>query len=91
MPARYGWLQAVTTNLRAGLLRKNGVPYSEQTRMTENWQLNDSGVDYGGDWLTVTTILRDPLYLAGPYVENALFNHEADGSKWNPAPCTLRE
>lgn len=91
MPARYGWLQALTMDLRPGLLRKNGVPYSGQTRMTENWQLNDSGEGYGGEWLTVTTILRDPQYLAGPYVENALFNREADGSKWSPTPCSLRE
>lgn len=90
-PARYGWLQAVTTNLRPGLLRKNGVPYSAQTKMTEHWQLNDSGEDYGGVWLTVTTILRDPQYLAGPYVENALFNREADGSNWAPARCSLQE
>ncbi len=90
-PARYGWLQAVTTDLRAGLLRKNGVPYSGQTRMTENWQLNDGGDDYGGEWLTVTTILQDPQYLAGPYVENALFDREADGSKWDPTPCSLGE
>jgi hypothetical protein len=90
-PVSYGWLQAVTTHLRPGLLRKNGVPYSAQTNMTENWQLNDSGEDYGGAWLTVTTILRDPQYLAGPYVENALFNREADGSKWAPAPCSLEE
>lgn len=90
MPARFGWLQAVTTHLRAGLLRKNGVPYSAQTRMTENWQLNDSGDEYGGVWLTVTTILRDPQYLAGPYVQNALFNREADGAKWAAAPCSLQ-
>jgi hypothetical protein len=89
--ARFGWLQAVTTHLRAGLLRKNGVPYSAQTRMTENWQLNDSGEEYGGVWLTVTTILRDPQYLAGPYVQNALFNREADGSKWAAAPCSLQD
>jgi hypothetical protein len=87
---RYGWLQAVTTHMRAGLLRKNGVPYSDQARMTENWVLNETGADYGGAWLTVTTILLDPQYLSGPYLENALFNREADGAKWDPRPCSLQ-
>ena len=35
VPAPYGTLKAVTTNLKAGYLRKNGVPYSENTVLTE--------------------------------------------------------
>jgi hypothetical protein len=89
-PSHYGWLQVVTTNMLAGLLRKNGVPYSAQTHMTENWVMNNAGPDYGGEWLTVTTILRDPQYLVGQYVQNALFDQEPDGSTWDPTPCTLR-
>src|SRR5262245_65274220 len=34
-----GSLRVVTSNLRAGYLRKNGVPYSERTTVTENFDL----------------------------------------------------
>ena len=32
---RRGALKIATTNLRAGYLRKNGVPYSEDAKLTE--------------------------------------------------------
>ena len=35
-----GSLRVVTTNLRAGYLRKNGVPYSENAVLTEYWDLS---------------------------------------------------
>lgn len=84
---QYGWLKAATDNLLPGLLRKNGVPYSAQTRMTESWVLNVE--DDGDQWLTVNTELTDPVYLSGPYVENAIFKKESDGVKWDPTPCSL--
>ena len=34
-PPRVGSLKVVTTSLRAGYLRKNGVPYSDETTVTE--------------------------------------------------------
>jgi hypothetical protein len=46
----------VTTNLKAGHLRKNGVPYSEETMVTEYF---DRLSAYGVDWLTVFTIVED--------------------------------
>lgn len=84
---RFGWLRATTTNLLPGLLRKNGVPYSSETRMTENWLLNAE--NDGAQWLTVNTEVQDPVYLSGPYVENAIFRREGDDSKWDPTPCSL--
>lgn len=82
----YGWLQVATNNMLAGLLRKNGVPYSANARMMENWAVNEA---YGDQYLTVTTILTDPQYLQMPYTQNAIFKRESDGSRWAPAPCSL--
>jgi len=87
MRAHTGWLQVTTTRLLPGLLRKNGVPYSGQTRMSENWVID---VDPEGDrWLTVTATLDDPLYLQVPYVLNSIFQAQADGAQWDPSPCSL--
>ena len=49
-----------TTNLRAGYLRKNGVPYSADAVLTEYWDVTKSG---NGTLLTVTQIVDDPTYL----------------------------
>ena len=86
--AHYGWLRVSTSDMLPGLLRKNGVPYSAKTSMTENFVLNTE--TDGDEWLTVTTILTDPEFLRGRYVENAIFKKEPNGSKWDPTPCTLK-
>ena len=51
-PPKVGALKVVTTNLRSGYLRTNGVPYSENTVVTEYF---DRLSAYGTDWLTVLT------------------------------------
>jgi hypothetical protein len=81
---RVGALKAITTNVRAGFLRKNGVPYSENTVMTEYF---DRLSAYGADLLTVLTILEDPQYLNQPFITSTHFKREADASKWMPTPC----
>jgi hypothetical protein len=83
-----GSLQITTDHLLPGLLRKNGVPYGAQTKVTEYWDVNSDGTDR---WLTVTTIVDDPQYLRYSYITNSIFRSEPDGSKWAPSPCTLRE
>ena len=83
---RFGSLKVVTDKLKAGYLRKNGVPYSENAVVTEYF---DRQTEKNGDvWITVTTIVEDPKYLNGPYVTSSGFKKEADGSKFRPAPCT---
>ena len=79
-----GALKVVTTNLKAGYLRKNGVPYSDDTTMTEYF---DRLTAYGTDWLTVFTIVEDPHYLSQPFITSTHFKREPDGSKWMPTPC----
>lgn len=81
---RTGALKVVTTNLRPGYLRANGVPYSEATVMTEYFDRLSS---YGTDWLTVLSIVEDPKYLNQPFILSSHFKREADRSKWSPAPC----
>ena len=83
-PARTGALKVVTSQLRAGYLRRNGVPYSENASMTEYF---DRFTDEGTDWLVVLTIIDDPVYLNQPFITSTHFKREADASKWSPSPC----
>jgi hypothetical protein len=77
-------LKVVTTRLRAGYLRKNGVPYSEDAVLTEYF---DRLSEDGTDWLLVETIVNDPKYLAQEFVTSTHFRREPDASKWMPSPC----
>jgi hypothetical protein len=82
---RGGALRVVTTNLLEGWLRKNGVAYSERTRMTEYW---DRVTFPNGDvWLIVTSVVNDPVYLVNDYTTSMHFKREPDGSKWRPSAC----
>jgi hypothetical protein len=81
-----GSLHVVTTNLRAGYLRKNGVPYSERATVTEDFDV--APLAEGGRLLVVTTVVDDPVYLARPFIVSSNFKREADGSKWDPTPCS---
>jgi hypothetical protein len=40
--------------------------------------------------MTIATTVDDPVYLQTPYVYDVMFRQEADGSKWDPTPCSLR-
>jgi hypothetical protein len=83
-PGIPGALKVVTTNMKAGYLRKNGVPYSDDTTMTEYF---DRLTAYGADWLIVFTIVDDPQYLNQPFITSTHFKREPDTSKWMPTPC----
>jgi hypothetical protein len=83
-PPRAGALKVVTTNVRAGYLRRNGVPYSEDAVVTEYF---DRLRAYDTDWLTVLTIVEDPRYLNQPFITSTHFKREPDASKWAPTPC----
>jgi hypothetical protein len=83
-----GALKVVTTNLRPGYLRKNGVPYSENTILTEYYNVTHE--PNGDQWLIITTIVEDPKYLNQPFITSTDFKKEPDGSKWSPTPCTSR-
>lgn len=84
-PQGAGDLRVVTTKLRSGYLRKNGVPYSENATVEEFFDL--FAEPNGDTWLVVDTIVTDPTYLTQPYVNSVAFKKERDGSKWDPTPC----
>jgi hypothetical protein len=84
-PANRGSLKVVTTNLRPGYLRKNGVPYSERAVVTEYY---DRFTMFGNDYLQVVTIVTDPMYLTTPFVVSNQFKREPDDANWNPTPCS---
>ena len=73
--------------MRAGYLRKNGVPYSANANLTEYFDVSPSP---GGQLLVVTTVVDDQRYLTQPFIVSSHFKKEADGSKWDPTPCNAR-
>ena len=81
-------MKVVTTNLRAGYLRKNGVPYSENALLTEYFDV--SPLPGGGQVLLVTAVVEDSRYLQLPFIVSSQFKKEADGSKWDPTPCLTK-
>jgi hypothetical protein len=85
---RGGSLKVVTTNLTPGYLRRNGVPYSDKTTVTEYYDLLHESD--GEQWLIVKTIVEDPQYLTEPFITSTNLKKEADGSKWKPTACEVR-
>ena len=86
--AQFGSLKSVTTQLRPGYLRKNGVPYSASTIFTEYWDLHTEA--NGDQYLVDTSSVVDPDYLQIPFVTALHFKKEPDGSKWDPSACDAR-
>jgi hypothetical protein len=78
-------LVVTTTNMRAGYLRRNGVPYSADAKVTEYVVLAPIG--QSDHTLVVTTIVDDPRYLQRPFVVSSHFKRDKEPSKWSPAPC----
>lgn len=83
-----GDLKVVTTHLRPGYLRKNGVPYSANAIVTEYFARTNE--DNGDSWLIVTTMVDDPQFLRARFVTSTHFKKQADASGWNPTPCEAR-
>jgi hypothetical protein len=83
-----GSLKVVTTHLRPGYLRKNGVPYSANTTLTEYWDVFKR--QNGDEWLAITTQIEDPVYLREPRLIGLHFKKEPNGAKWDPTPCSAR-
>jgi hypothetical protein len=83
-----GSLKVATSNLKAGFLRKNGVPYSEKTTLTEYFDLIK---EPNGDPLMVVTIVTtDPTYLRQPFVISSQYKKEVSDAKWSPTACSAK-
>ena len=86
-PTQDGYLKVMTSQVRPGYLRKNGVPYGAGTTVEEYF---DSFREPNGDvWLVVTSIVTDPEYLDQPFITSSQFK-KTDAAKWNPTPCQAR-
>jgi len=72
-------LTATTTHLKAGWIRRNGVPRSERATLTEHWIRH-------GDYLTLISIVNDPVYLTEPFIRTTNFA-VAPEQKIDPFPC----
>lgn len=85
---RKGDLKVVTTHMRSGYSRKNGVPYSANANLTEYYHRMTA--PNGDEWLTVISELRDPQYLSETWVVSEHFKKVPDNSGWNPESCSAR-
>ena len=68
-----------TTHLKAGWMRRNGLPLSDKTTMTERFIRH-------GDLLTHVYIIEDPVYLTEPLVKTNGFRITANPNL-QPYPC----
>jgi hypothetical protein len=72
-------LTIYTTHLKEGYLRRNGLPRSDRATLTEHWIRN-------GDFLTVMTIVNDPVYLTEPFVRTTDYELNLN-QNIPPYPC----
>jgi hypothetical protein len=68
-----------TTHLKAGWMRRNGLPLSDRATMTDRFYRH-------GDLLTHVMIVEDPVYLSEPLVKTNGFELVPNGSM-DPYPC----
>ena len=71
-----------TTHVKAGYVRRNGVPSSDQATLTEFFMRRD-------DALTITTLIDDPIYLTEPMAISRVWKFDpALQFSAIPEPCT---
>lgn len=79
-----GSLKVVTSHMKAGYLRKNGVPYGPNAVLIEYFdRIEDDSIPY----LILTSVVQDPEYLNDQFITSEQYKLEPDGSKWRPQPC----
>jgi glyoxylase-like metal-dependent hydrolase (beta-lactamase superfamily II) len=76
-------LTVTTTHLKAGWIRRNGVPRSDRATLTEHWIRH-------GDQLTLVSIVHDPVYLTEPFVRTTDFVMDLR-QRIDPYPCEAVE
>jgi hypothetical protein len=74
-------LTVTVTHLKEGYVRRNGLPRSDRATVTEHWMRH-------GDFLTVVTIVNDPIYLTEPFIRST--DYELDvHQQVPPYPCEM--
>jgi hypothetical protein len=84
------YLKVVTTHLKPGYLQKNGIPFSANAQLEEDFDTFTDPYSHA-TWLTVTSVVTDPQYLIEPHFMHAHFKKQADNSGWDPTPCHADE
>ncbi len=86
-PRLSGGLRVVTTRMKPGYMRRNGLPYSANAVYTE--VLDVAPGPGGAQWLIVTSQLEDRVNLNQPYMLSSHFRREPNDSKFQPRPCEI--
>jgi hypothetical protein len=75
-------LTTYTTHIKAGMIRRNGAPLSDQATMTMHFTRH-------GDLLTARAMLEDPVYLSEPDVRSRVWMLDPGANFGNglSAPC----
>ena len=77
-------LTVITTHIKEGWVRRNGLPESDQATLVEHFIRH-------GDHLTHVSIVTDPVYLTEPLIKTQDFNLVSqEGQNWL-YPCTYVE
>lgn len=76
-------LTTKVTHLKEGYVRRNGIPRSDLATLTEHWIRH-------GDWLTVVTIVTDPVYLTEPFIRSTDYQLDLN-QQIPPYPCDAVE
>jgi hypothetical protein len=87
-PPQRDFLHVTTTEMRAGYLHKNGIPYSANAKLDEYFT---DFTDDGQDWLFLTGVVTDPTYLMEPYIFHTHYKKLPDNSGWDPTQCKVDE
>jgi len=74
-------LEVTVTHLKEGYLRRNGLPRSDKATLKEYWIRN-------GDYLTVVSIVHDPVYLTEPFIRTTDYELNLR-QQIPPYPCSV--
>jgi hypothetical protein len=76
-------LTTYVTHMKEGYIRRNGVPRSDLATLTEHWIRHE-------DFLTVVTIVTDPVYLTEPFIRSTDYQLDLH-QHVPPYPCEVVE
>jgi hypothetical protein len=83
-----GDLRVVTTGMSPGYVRKNGVPYSANTVLTEYYDVHTA--DNNDVWLVITTQVHDPQNFTTDFITSTHFKKLGADAPWRPEACSAR-
>ena len=73
-------LVVTTTHVKEAYIRRTGLMRSDRTTVRTRWRRM-------GDYLQLTTILYDPVYLAEPYIRSSMMFINEPTMPMDPYPC----